>query len=218
MNRFFPNYPSYKVTSPFGMRTLNGVKKQHNGIDLVARAPSGGSRTDTVTAHTAGTVCAVGYDATSGNYIRLKTAADTEMLYCHLKKKPPFSKGDRVAKGQALGYMGATGRVTGAHLHFGIRKGGKWIDPAPYLDKDLDQVEQEAVKIPLLTLARGAKGEQVRALQILLTGRGFRETMHEPDGKFGPNTERAVKAFRKAKGLGDGVADGPVWQALLGVT
>ena len=36
-NRFFPNYPGYRICSRFGPRTLNGVKGHHNGIDLVAR-------------------------------------------------------------------------------------------------------------------------------------------------------------------------------------
>ena len=65
--RLFPNYNRHKVTSPFGMRTLNGVTRMHNGIDLVAMDAQGRSKTDLITAHTAGTVSAVGYDDSRGN-------------------------------------------------------------------------------------------------------------------------------------------------------
>ncbi len=222
MNKFFPNYPGYKITSPYGMRTLNGVKKMHNGIDLVAKTASGGSATDYITAHTGGTVYKVGYDATSGNYIRIQTDSKTTMLYCHLKSKPTLKKGEAVKEGQVIGYMGATGKVTGAHLHFGIKRSGSWIDPKPYLDKGLDDPATQtasASQLSLPTLQRGDKGESVRALQILLAGRGHKGNMHEPDGKFGPNTEGAVKSFQKAQGLdADGIVGPNTWTKLLGVS
>ncbi len=224
-NRFFPSYPGYKITSPYGMRTLNGTTKMHNGIDLVAKTASGGSAVDQIMAHTGGSVDAVGYDTTSGNYIRLKTGANTTMFYCHMKSKPDFQKGDSVKTGQVIGYMGSTGKSTGAHLHFGIKVSGKWIDPEPYLDKPYDEDSAvpatTAVKvnnIPLPTLKKGDKGETVKALQILLAGRGHKGNMHEPDGKFGPNTEGAVKSFQKANGLtADGIAGVKTWEKLLGV-
>ena len=48
-NRFFPNYDTYRITSPFGMRTLRGATKMHNGIDLVADA-NGCGAVDEITA------------------------------------------------------------------------------------------------------------------------------------------------------------------------
>lgn len=55
-NRFFPNYPRYRITSRFGMRThpVKKVKKMHKGIDLVAKTKNGGSAVDAITAHTDG--------------------------------------------------------------------------------------------------------------------------------------------------------------------
>ena len=215
--RFFPNYDANRVTSPFGMRRLKGVTKMHNGIDLVAKTPSGGSATDTVTAHTGGTVSAVGCDASRGNYLSIR-CGDARMVYYHLKDKPPFKKGDAVATGQVIGYMGATGNCTGAHLHFGIQVDGKWIDPAPFLDKSYGEVEEVTNEIRLKTLRSGARGESVKALQILLSGRGCRGNMHEPDGIFGPNTLGAVKLYQKAAGLeSDGIVGVLTWKALLGV-
>ncbi len=57
------------------------------------------------------------------------------MVYYHLANRD-VKKGAKVRQGDVLGYMGATGNVTGAHLHFGIQSGGEWVDPEPYLDRD----------------------------------------------------------------------------------
>lgn len=62
-------------------------------------------------------------------------------------------------------------------------------------------------------LKRGCEGEDVRALQILLRGRGYNGSMNTPDGIFGPRTDGAVKAYQKAKGL---VADGVVGKITIG--
>ena len=140
------------------------------------------------------------------------------MVYYHLKEKPPLQKGEAIAQGQIIGCMGRTGNCTGAHLHFGIREMGKWIDPAPFLEENYTPVEEKANEIPLKTLASGARGEQVRALQILLKGRGFNGNMHSPDGIFGPNTLGAVKQYQEAADLEpDGVVGPLTWGALLGV-
>lgn len=134
--RFFPNYNANKITSKFGMRTMNGKTKMHNGIDLVAKRANGGSATDYITAHTGGKVSASGYDSSAGYYVNIKVSNTTTMVYYHLKAQSNFKKGDLVNKGDVLGYMGSTGNSSGAHLHWGIKKSGKWIDPEPYLDKD----------------------------------------------------------------------------------
>ena len=64
-------------------------------------------------------------------------------------------------------------------------------------------------------LQKGCKGEDVRALQILLSGRGY---ACNPDGDFGAKTEAAVKKFQKDNGLGqDGVAGKKTMSALMGV-
>ena len=62
-------------------------------------------------------------------------------------------------------------------------------------------------------LQKGCQGEDVRALQILLRGRGYNGSMNTPDGIFGPRTDGAVKAYQKAKGL---VADGVVGKITIG--
>ena len=124
--RFFPNYNANKITSKFGMRTMNGKTKMHNGVDLVAKRANGGSATDYITAHTGGKVSASGYDSSAGYYVNIKVSNTTTMVYYHLKAQSNFKKGDLVNKGDVLGYMGSTGNSSGAHLHWGIKKNGKW--------------------------------------------------------------------------------------------
>ena len=214
--RFFPSYDANKVTSPFGMRTMNGTTKMHNGIDLVAKTASGGSATDYITAHTGGTVAAVGYNASCGYYIQIAVDANTTMVYYHLKALPDQKKGATVKTGETIGYMGSTGNSTGAHLHFGIKSFGEWIDPAPFLDKDYTPTvsENKNLSIGLRTLRQGAQGEDVRALQILLTGWGFPT---DADGIFGPVTESSVVAYQGANDLDpDGIVGKLTWSALLG--
>lgn len=81
------------------------------------------------------------------------------------------------------------------------------------------QVEQEvktAAKVGLYELKKGAEGEDVRALQILLNGRGY--SCGSADGDFGSRTDKAVRNYQKAKGLGvDGIVGPATWSSLLGV-
>ena len=78
--------------------------------------------------------------------------------------------------------------------------------------------EERVFSIEMSPMCRGDRGEHVRALQILLAGRGFNGRMHTPDGAFGPNTEGAVKLFQSARGLEtDGIAGEKTLRSLLGV-
>lgn len=216
-NRFFPNYDTYLITSPFGPRGSG----YHCGIDLVARGNDGSGRVDQIMAHTGGTVEECGYNSSAGNFVRIRVSDTTVMSYCHFRDKLPWQKGDKIEKGTVLGMMGSTGNSTGAHLHWGIMENGKWINPAPYLDKD-HTVEADPVRkdfsIGMRTLRYGDQGEDVRALQILLKGRGCNGDMHEPDGIYGKNTRGAVVLFQNKNGLvPDGVAGILTISALLGI-
>lgn len=78
--------------------------------------------------------------------------------------------------------------------------------------------KKDVFTVEMRTLRRGCEGEDVRALQILLAGRGCNGNMYTPDGKFGPNTEGAVKIYQKKKGLTvDGIAGPVTLTSLLGV-
>lgn len=76
--------------------------------------------------------------------------------------------------------------------------------------------QQDGYNLKMRTLKRGCDGEDVRALQILLAGRGYNGKMNKPDGIFGTNTEGAVKLYQKAKGLDvDGIAGPATMNSLV---
>lgn len=73
----------------------------------------------------------------------------------------------------------------------------------------------KSISVTLNTLKNGSSGEQVKTVQRILNGSGY--TSGTVDGKYGKNTENAVKAFQKAKGLtADGICGLNTWNALLG--
>lgn len=114
----------------------------HNGIDLVGYK----SQLDYIVAHSDGTVVEYRTNyATNdksgnsyGNYVKIKHDGDYYTLYAHMQYKSVAVKtGDKVKKGQIIGYMGNTGYSFGAHLHFEVWKGNNRINPKPYINADL---------------------------------------------------------------------------------
>lgn len=89
----------------------------------------------------------------------------------------------------------------------------------PKYDKETAPAEKKAdYTVSMRNLRRGDKGEDVRSLQILLSGRGYNGNMGKPDGIFGPNTEGAVKLYQKAKGFAvDGIAGPVTMGSLIGI-
>ena len=82
---------------------------------------------------------------------------------------------------------------------------------------ETDQKKEATYTMNMRTLRKGDKGEDVRALQILLSGRGCNGDMHTPDGIFGNNTLGAVKLFQKKANIDvDGVVGPITWAKLLG--
>ena len=80
--------------------------------------------------------------------------------------------------------------------------------------KQADTAVSKTVSVNLPVLKNGSSGEPVRALQMLLNCNGY--SSGSVDGDFGPNTEKAVKAFQKAKGLeADGIVGKDTWTTLL---
>lgn len=122
------------LTSPYGMRRLNGVTKMHNGVDLVSYY-NGSTTIDYVVAYADGTVTYNGFDGERGYYVIINHGS-FETIYQHLRYSSILQVGMTVKAGYVVGLMGATGNATGAHLHFGVRVDGKWVDPMPYLVKE----------------------------------------------------------------------------------
>ena len=219
MHRLFEGYSRHILTSPFGLRVhpTGGAQKMHNGVDLVATADGVTGQVARIKAHTGGVVDGVGYDKDAGNFIRIQVDLDTKMYYFHMRDKSNLAVGEVIQAGQIIGTMGETGSVTGAHLHFGIKYKGQWIDPAPYLEKDWVH-PQETCSVTLPILRNGDKGSAVRSMQILLAENGHKGEMNEKAyGSFGGKTENALKSYQEAVGLPvSGECDEETWTKLIG--
>ncbi|WP_038071228.1 M23 family metallopeptidase [Thermus scotoductus] len=117
------------VTSFFGMRKnpFGRGYEFHDGLDL--SAPYGAP----VYATGSGVVARAGWMGAYGLAVLLDHAEGYQSLYGHLSRilvRP----GQRVEKGQVLGYVGSTGRSTGPHLHYSVYRYGSPRDPRLYLD------------------------------------------------------------------------------------
>ncbi len=119
---------SGKLSSPFGRRAdpFTGHPEFHNGIDLAAPAGS------EVLAARDGTVQQVGYHEVLGNYLILAHQGGFQTVYGHLHTIGVVLQ-QKVTSGMIIGSVGSTGRSTGPHLHFEIRRGGDVRDPVPLL-------------------------------------------------------------------------------------
>ncbi|MGL4525217.1 MAG: peptidoglycan DD-metalloendopeptidase family protein [Spirochaetia bacterium] len=119
------------VTSRFGKRTnpfRPGRWEIHTGVDYRAplRSPVHASRF--------GRVKHVGNNSVLGNFIILEHERNYESVYGHLTKAI-VRVGQTVSTGQMIAESGNTGRSTGPHLHFEVRKNGRPINPLPFLRK-----------------------------------------------------------------------------------
>lgn len=123
--------PAYKrISDDYGDRlhpTL-GIMKFHNGIDLAA--PSG---SDILAAYD-GQVVAASYSASMGNYVMIDHGNELYTIYMHASALY-VNKGDVVVKGQKIAAVGSTGRSTGPHLHFGVRRSGSYVSPWNFISQ-----------------------------------------------------------------------------------
>ena len=88
----------------------------------------------------------------------------------------------------------------------------------PVVDKPTT-TRTEVCTVEVKVIRKGAKGDNVKALQILLIGRGYSCGSYGADGSFGTATDNAVRAFQKANGLTvDGICGPNTWNKLLGVS
>lgn len=122
---------SVRISSPYGIRThpvTGEVGKMHTGTDFAV--PQG---TD-IHAAEAGTVLVAEWWSGYGYCVIIDHGGGVWTLYGHIREGGIKVKpGDKVARGETIAESGATGRVTGPHLHFEVRIDGKPVDPMPYL-------------------------------------------------------------------------------------
>jgi murein DD-endopeptidase MepM/ murein hydrolase activator NlpD len=127
------------INSDFGFRVhpITGKYAMHCGVDLKARH-------DTVYAILDGLVKSTGYETGLGINIRL-AHGEVESVYGHLSRILVITS-DSVTAGEPIGVTGATGRVTGEHLHFSIYYRHKYINPIKFLYELLKKQENERQK------------------------------------------------------------------------
>lgn len=116
------------VTAPFGdLRLLNGKKQsQHFGTDI------NGDTGAPVFASNDGEVVLVRDCFASGNTVLVHHGGRLFSAYFHLSAFA-VKEGQKVRRGERLGAVGKTGRVTGPHLHFGFKLDGRWVNPESVL-------------------------------------------------------------------------------------
>ena len=125
------------MSSPFGPRRYYGRSSGggfHNGIDYEAQVGQ------PILAAADGIIEHQGGYFEYGLTVKIRHASQFTSLYAHLSRFAAGSAvGSRVHKGQVIGYVGMTGRSTGAHLHFSTIVNDKFVDPAPYLSSNGDR-------------------------------------------------------------------------------
>ncbi|NOY52381.1 MAG: peptidoglycan DD-metalloendopeptidase family protein [Deltaproteobacteria bacterium] len=119
---------SAQISSGYGWRRdpFTGERKWHDGIDIALPAGS------PVRAAGNGKVIFSGEIRGYGKVVILRHAGGVETVYAH-NQENECREGEYVRKGEILGRVGCTGRATGPHLHFEIRKAGKAVNPSRYI-------------------------------------------------------------------------------------
>ncbi len=127
----WPVSTSYRrISSDFGMRLHPTLKRRllHTGIDVPA------PRGTPIYAATDGRVIHSGWLGSYGYAIIVDHGGGIMTLYGHCSSLVS-SKDDSVKRGQVIAKVGSTGRSTGNHVHFEVRKNGEYVDPKPYVMK-----------------------------------------------------------------------------------
>lgn len=117
-----------RLSSVFGMRDdpIDGVRRHHNGIDIAAELGS------PVAAAADGRVSFSGRSPGYGNLVVVEHAGGYQTRYAH-NANNIVRKGEVVRAGQAVASVGDSGRATGPHLHFEVRRSGEPLDPLALL-------------------------------------------------------------------------------------
>lgn len=141
-----------QISSYFGYRTdpIYKVTKYHSGMDFAA------SKGTDVYASGDGVVVELernywGY----GNVVTIDHGYGYQTRYAHLSKFA-VKKGQKVKRGQLVGYVGSTGKATGPHLHYEVLKNEKQVDPIHFFFNDLSPEQYEMIleqaALPSLTM------------------------------------------------------------------
>ncbi|SPH20913.1 Murein DD-endopeptidase MepM [Ascidiaceihabitans donghaensis] len=123
-----PVKTAFRFTSQFGPRRdpKTGGRRMHKGVDFAAGLGT------PLYATADGVVVHAGWSSGYGRLVKIQHEFGIETRYAHLSKLR-VKVGQRVSRGQRIGDMGASGRVTGVHLHYEVRVGGRAVNPMIYI-------------------------------------------------------------------------------------
>jgi len=128
-----------RITSRFSYSRLHPVRKvyrPHYGVDYAAKVGT------PVHSTADGTVLFTGWSGASGRMVRIRHKNNYETMYLHLRRYD-VKKGDRVTGGQRIGEVGVSGEVSGPHLDYRIKYGGKYINPLAHRFKPVKPLRSE---------------------------------------------------------------------------
>lgn len=209
MTRVHPTDGSPLTAKANGFRTKE--RPTHDGVDL--RAPKG----TPIKAAADGVAAVVLRDhPNAGMYVQLDHGGGTISGYSHLSRID-VKQGQRVKAGDVIGLAGATGNAKGAHLHFGVKASGKWVDPLAWIAAGSSKPSTPAKPAKPTALRFGSSGPKVKELQRVLNAWYPHRRQLVVDGIYGHLTEQAVKYLQQRAGLVvDGIA-GPITLGYLGI-
>jgi murein DD-endopeptidase MepM/ murein hydrolase activator NlpD len=115
-----------RLSSSFGHRKhpVSGFNAMHKGVDFAA------PRGTPIIAAGSGVIREAGWKGSFGRYIRIRHNATYDTAYAHMTRIAPHIRpGTRVKQGEIIGYVGSTGRSTGAHLHYEVMVNNRQVNP-----------------------------------------------------------------------------------------
>lgn len=124
---------TYRNTSGFGYRNdpFNGGRRLHAGVDFA------GARGTNIVAGGDGTVIYAGRQGGYGLMVEIDHGFGITTRYAHMTRLT-VSRGERVSRGEHIGDMGCTGRCTGTHLHYEVRRNGDPVNPMTFITAGRD--------------------------------------------------------------------------------
>jgi murein DD-endopeptidase MepM/ murein hydrolase activator NlpD len=150
------------ISSPFDPNRLHPILRRvrpHNGVDYAA-----GTGTP-VWAAAAGVVTWAGPKGANGNLVGIRHDNGYQSFYAHLHRiEPGITRGTRVRQRQAIGQVGTTGRSTGPHLHFGLKRGARFVDPQSVINGPGRMLP--GGQLPAFRRAQRALGRELQSLRI----------------------------------------------------
>ena len=137
----------YWLSSGFGWRRspFTGLKEFHNGLDICSR------RGTPIIAPATGVVYRRGNHRYLGKYIRINHGKGVTTTYGHLSGYN-VSRGQKVKRGEVIGFMGNSGRSLGTHLHYTVRVKNRCVNPLHYI---LNTKNNRLVQVPLQVAGGG---------------------------------------------------------------